>query len=139
MLQTFKTSAKPLIQQLYTRRVNSQQQILDLIRFPPLPDDDVLEITHGHLEFEEGILYDGASLSRLADRFLEHFTRYLNGAGHPETEVYSSLIKLDDRMAAKSDTLFRARQFLSLISGTLFLSLSPQPLEVSFHLYWFTD
>jgi hypothetical protein len=104
--------------------------VLNLIQFPPMEDDAILPVVFNSRESELD-LYNGAQLRSLEKMFMNHLARYFSGIGHPNHHIYNDLISLDHRDAARKDTAFRARQFLSLISGSGFLAVSPPPLEVS--------
>jgi hypothetical protein len=84
-------------------------------------------------ESEHSAPFDRAQLPTLSNHFLRHFTRYLNGAGHPDHPIYCEIIPLAIREAAKTDKSFRARQFVSQITGTAFLDSPAKKMEVSTH------
>lgn len=120
-----------LLSQLYTRRVKDANQVLNLVRFPPMEDDAILPVVFNSRESEPDLPYKGAQLRPLEKMFMNHLTRYFSGTGHPNHHIYNDLISLNHREAAQNDTAFRARQFLSLITGSGSLAVSPPPLEVS--------
>jgi hypothetical protein len=119
-----------MLEHLYTRRINSPEQVLKLLHFPHMDDNDRLPNPHNDPESDE-LPYDGIGLRLLADRFMLHFTRYLYGFGHPDTAGYNDLIAPDVYAAARREKAFRTRQFMSLMSGTTFLNAVPRNIEVS--------
>ena len=82
-------------------------------------------------DLEDGVPSDGPGLRRLAELFTRHLARYLHGFGYPGDPVYATLLDTEKRQEALLDPAFRARQFLSHMSGTAFLDMNPQNLEVS--------
>jgi hypothetical protein len=126
--KTLRNSVQPILRQLYTRRVTDPKQVIDIIYFPEMADAEELPASGDDLEV--GVPYDGLRLRQLGARFILHFQRYMHGRGHPDVTVYNELIFSFDQNAAKSDLAFRARQFLALITGTMFLPVDACQLEV---------
>lgn len=119
------------MKQLYCRRITEPNQVLERVIFPHIADNAFLPILHaGTPELEENVPYDGLRLRLLAERFKKHFQRYLHGCGHLDLPVYNSLINQELRGEAKKDPGFRARQFASLMSGSIFLALPARDMEV---------
>jgi hypothetical protein len=111
--------------------------VLDLVVVTSIADHQEIPVVGvgDNAVVEIGVPYDGQRLRALGTRFMMHFSRYLQGAGHPKSSIYDDLITVDDHNAADADPAFRARQFLSQMTGTSFLPLSEEPLRVSNHLF----
>lgn len=132
IIQAFRMSSGMfLMKQLYCRRITEPKQVLERVVFPHIADNACLPIVHaGTPELEENVPYDGLCLRLLAERFKKHLQRYLHGRGHPDLPVYNTLINQELREEARNDPSFRARQFASLMSGSIFLALPARDMEV---------
>jgi hypothetical protein len=120
------------VAQLYSRRVTEVDQVLKLVQFPSMADGELLPIIHTNQEvLEVDVPYDGLRLKVLAAQFMKHFARYMHGSGYPDHPLYNDLVDPEKRKQAKIDATFRARQFLSQMSGTIFLDSPPREMEVS--------
>src|ERR1700721_2745258 len=127
LLKAFRGPAgKSLLKQLYSRRITNPSQVLTLICFCPLPaTSDSPDGNFGQHTFD----IEGARLDRLPDSFMKHFSRYLNGVGHPDHPLYNELISPEKREDAKK-VPFRAHQFVYHMTGTTFLNPNTLRLEV---------
>jgi hypothetical protein len=129
-------SGMALIQRLYCRRITEPDQVLDLVIFPTQGDDNLLPVQYAETVIEEGVAYDGRSLRHLATQFKQHLRHYLHGSGHPDLPGYNDWVGAKEREAARQDVGFRARQFVSLMTGSSFLDFPARKMEARFKTFF---
>ena len=98
-----------------------------------MPDDFRLYAEQETLP-EEQLPITAVELRYLADLFMQHFTRYLTGNGHPNFAIYNKLISKEKRDEAAADQTFRARNFLHQMTGMNCLESRPVKLQARISL-----
>ena len=136
-MQTLQHSVISILQQLYTRRITNPKQVFELIYISPIDDhEEIPRVGPAGFNDEEelDVPCNGLQLRALGQLLMMHLKRYFEGTGHPKQSIYDDLIAPKDRDAADADPAFRARQFLSQMTGTSFVPLSAEKLQASHSL-----